>query len=636
MKYGSYSRLIFRIVPAVLVCVVLLAGGPGLFAQEPAGKLPTRDEIAVENTWQLEDIYASEELWEADFARIEELVTQFKAFEGKLGGSSKILLDCLLLDDQLGEIYGKLHLYAFRRRDENTADSKYQALADRLQGLGTKAMSATSFMSPEILAIPDKKLEKFIRKEAALAVYRQYLDDIIRSRPHTLPKEQEALLALAGEPLSASYNAFTMLNNADLTFPTIKGDDGGDLELSKSRYYMLMYSPDRRVRRDAYKGFYTSYEAHKNTLASLFSSNLKASVFTMKARNYDSCLHAALDGNNIPVSIYENLIAAVNENLEPLHRWAALKKRVLDLEELHPYDTYAPLFSETAGKYDFEEAKEMVLKALAPMGEDYCRVLAKSFDERWIDVYENVGKRSGAYCDGTWGVHPYVLLNYSGTLNDVFTLAHEMGHAMHSYYTFANQPFVYSNYSNFVAEVASITNEALLLDYLLERTDGRKEKLALLQKYVENIVLTCYRQTRFAEFEKLASERLEQGEALTAEALDGLFGELYRKYWGPEMALDPEEALSWARIPHFYYDFYVYTYATSFAASELLAKKIMDEGQPAIDRFLDFLGSGNSDYPVNILKKAGVDMSTPEPVVATARKFSALLDQIEALIDEGE
>ena len=636
MRYGLRLRMILRLGPAVLVCVVFLAGGTALFAQDQAGKLPTRGEIAAEDTWKLEDIYASEDLWEADFTKIEGLLSRFEAFEGKLGDSSKILLECLLLDDQLGEIYGKLHLYAFRRRDEDTAVSKYQAMADRLQGLGTKAMSATSFMSPEILAIPDKKLEKLIRKEKGLALYRQYLDDILRSRPHTLPKEQEALLAQAGEALSASYNAFTMLNNADLTFPSIKDGEGGDLELSKSRYYMLMYSPDRRVRRDAYKGFYTSYEAHKNTLASLFSSNLKASVFSMKVRNYDSCLQAALDGNNIPVSIYENLIVAVNENLEPLHRWAALKKRVLGLDDLHPYDTYAPLFSDVAGKYTFEEAKEMVLKALAPMGEDYCRVLARSFDERWIDVYENVGKRSGAYCDGTWGVHPYVLLNYAGTLNDVFTLAHEMGHAMHSYYTFANQPFVYSNYSNFVAEVASITNEALLLDYLLDRTDDREEKLALLQNYVENIVMTCYRQTRFAEFEKLASEMLERGEALTAEALDTLFGELYRKYWGPGMTLDPEEALSWARIPHFYYDFYVYSYATSYAASELLAQKIMDEGQPAIDRFLDFLGSGNSDYPVNILRKAGVDMTTPEPVVATARKFSALLDQIETLIAEGE
>ena len=633
MKYTLSARVRMARCIAGLIGLALLigAGGPIAYAQQ--GKLPTRDEIADQDKWKLEDIYPDDDAWEADFARLEALLPALKVFEGRLGKSRKELLDCLIHRDQAREIQGKLQLYAGRSRDENTANTTYQAMADRAQSLGRRVREATSFIRPEILAIPDKKLEKFIRREEGLKVYRQHLTDITRMRSHTLPKEQEAMLAMAGEVLSAPYNVFTMLNNADLTYPSIQDEEGNELELSKSRYYMLMYSPDRRVRRDAYKGFYTSYDAHLNTLASLFSSNIKSDSFMAKARSYDSCIEAALDDPNIPVSIYDNLIEAVGENLGPLHRWVSIKKRVMGLDDFHPYDTYAPLFPAKSKKYSFEEAVEITKEGVKPLGERYGEVLRAAFEGGWIDVYENVGKRSGAYCASTYGVHPYVLMNYNGTLREVFTLAHEMGHALHSYFTCERQPFVYSDYSPFVAEVASTVNEALLMDDLLKRTRDREEKLALLQKYVDNIVVTFYRQTRFAEFDREVHQRLERGEALTSDLLSRIMHDLYQKYWGPEMVIDPEEDISWSRIPHFYYNFYVYSYATSFAASQLIAGKILTEGEPAVNSLLEFLCSGSSDYPVEILKKAGVDMRTTEPVVATAKKMDELLDQMEALLE---
>ncbi len=633
MKYGLSAQWITRTIAGLIGLALLIgAGGPIAYAQE--GKLPTRDEISDKDKWKLEDIYPSDEAWEADFSRLEELLPTLKDFEGRVGKSRKELLDCLTQRDQAREIHGKLSLYARRKRDEDTANTTYQAMADRAQGLGRRVREATSFIRPEILAVPDKKLEKFIRKEEGLEVYRHHLADITRMRSHTLPKEQEAMIAMAGEVLSAPYDAFTMLNNADLTYPSIQDEGGNELELSKSRYYMLMYSPDRRVRRDAYQGFYTSYDAHLNTLASLFSSNIKSDSFIAKARSYDSCIEAALDGPNIPVSIYDNLIEAVGENLEPLHRWVSIKKRVMGLDDFHPYDTYAPLFPATSKKYSFEEAVEMTREGVMPLGEQYGEVLRAGFEGGWIDVYENVGKRSGAYCASTYGIHPYVLMNYSGTLREVFTLAHEMGHAMHAYFTCERQPFVYSDYSPFLAEVASTVNEALMMDNLLKKTRDREEKLALLQKYVDNIVVTFYRQTRFAEYEKEVHSRLEKGEALTSDLLGRIMHDLYQKYWGPEMVVDPEEDISWSRIPHFYYNYYVYSYATSFAASQLIAGKILTEGESAVKRLLEFLSSGSSDYPVEILKKAGVDMNTKDPVIATAKKMNELLDQMEALLAE--
>jgi len=648
MKYGLSTKRITHGVACLIgfaLCLGLLAhcskeeppSKPAEAPLEPIaqeGKLPTRDEIDDEDKWRIEDIYPSDEAWEADFSRLEELLPSLKAFEGRLGKSRKELLECLTQRDQAKQIHGKLHLYAARRRDENTANTTYQALADKVQSLGTRLREATSFIRPEILSIPDKELDKFLRKEEGLEVYRHNLADITRMRPHTLPKEQEAILAMAGEVLTAPYNAFTMLNNADLTYPSIQDEDGNEFELSKSRYYMLLYSPDRRVRRDAYKGFYTSYDAHLNTLASLFSSNIKSDSFIAKTRNYDSCIETALDDANIPISIYNNLVEAVGENLEPLHRWVSLKKRVMGLDDFHPYDTYAPLFPATDKKYSFEEAVAMTLEGVKPLGERYGEVLQTAFEGGWIDVYESVGKRSGAYCASSLGVHPYVLLNYTGTLRDVFTLAHEMGHALHAYFTFEKQPFVYSDYSPFVAEVASTVNEALLLDDLFKRTEDRQEKLALLQRYVDNMVITFYRQTRFAEYDREVHEKLEQGEALTADLLSSIMHDLYQKYWGPEMVVDPEEDISWSRIPHFYYNFYVYSYATSFAASQLLAQKILTEGEPAVNRLLEFLSSGSSDYPVELLKKAGVDMNSKEPIVATAKKFDELLDQMEVLLAE--
>ncbi|MBL7074942.1 oligoendopeptidase F [candidate division KSB1 bacterium] len=632
-------RKLFAVVKAgwvlgSLICLVFLLGAPGLLAQEQAGKIPTRDQIEEQYKWNLGDIYASDDLWEQDFSKVKGFIPRFKEYEGILRKSPQNLLGCLKLQDEVGETLGRLFLYAYRRKDEDLNNTTYQALADRVRGLATQLSSAAAFIRPEILSISERRLRKFHKKEEGLAVYEHYLGDITRTKPHTLPKEQEEILALAGEVMGSPYTVFGMLDNADFSWPSIKDEEDNEVEMSKGRYYMFMYSPDRRVRHDAYKEFYVPYEAHKNTLGALFSANIKSDIFYMKNRKYNTCLEASLNRPNIPVEVYNNLITTIHNNLGPLHRWAALKKKVMELDELHPYDTYAPLFAESTKKYTFEEAKEMVKEALRPLGEDYIKVLKEGFENRWIDVYENVGKRGGAYSAGTYGVHPYVLLNYNGTLNDVFTLAHEMGHTIHTYYTIHTQPFIYSDYATFVAEVASTTNEALLMDYLLKKTEDKDEKLALLQKYIGNIMTTFYRQTRFADFEKMVHDKAERGEALTPDVLDQLFGDLYQQYWGPEMVVDPEEKLSWARIPHFYYNFYVYTYATSYAASQAVSQKILTEGEPAVKAYLNFLSRGSSAYPIDLLKGAGVDMSTPEPIEATTKKMDELIDQVEAILAE--
>jgi len=632
-----------KISPAIkamlgcLLCLALLIGACGHPAQKTeVGKIPTRDQIEEQYKWRLEDIYASDNIWEQDFSRVEALISQFKQYDGELGKSAQNLLECLKLQDETWNTLDRIYVYASMRKDEDLNNTTYQALADRANGLYTRAGSATAFISPEILSISDEKLQDFLNKEEGLVLYKHYLDDVTRTKQHTLPKEQENILALASEVMSAPENIFDMLNDADFTWPSIKDEKGNNVEMSKQRYNLLMDSPNRQMRRDAYKAMYVPYEAYKDTLATLFSANIKSHIFNMRSRGYDSCLEAALDDPNIPVSVYHNLVSTVEDNLAPLQRWAALKKNVTGLDELHPYDSYVTMFAESTQTYTFEEAKEMVKEALRPLGEDYIRVLEEAFSNRWIDVYESAGKRSGAYSWGTYGVHPYVFLNYSSTLSlyDVFTLAHEMGHAVHYYYTYQNQPFIYSSYEIFVAEVASTTNEALLMDYLLKKAEAKETRLALLQRYIGNIVSTFYRQTLFAEFEEMVHHKAEIGEALTPDVLTKMYGDLYQQYWGPAMVVDAEEGLTWSRVPHFYYNFYVYTYATSYAASQLVSQKILTEGTPEVTAYLDFLAGGCAAYPIDLLKGAGADMSTPDPIKATTQKMDELLDQMEAILAE--
>ncbi len=604
------------------------------FSREESSSLPLREDIEEKYKWNLADIYPGDDKWEEDFKWVEDNIPSLKGFEGKLSQDFKNLLECLKLQDSIGIKMDRLNLYASLSKDSDMRIHTYQAMDDRIKNLFTKFSSAASFIKPEILDIPIDNLKRFLDSNNELSTYKHYFDDIIRMKKHTLNKELEEVLASSSEILQVPYDAFSMFTNADLKFPVVKDENGNDIEISHGRYYSAMYSFKREFRKNVYKSYYKQFKDYANTISVLFNGNLKANIFIAKTRKYDSVREAALDSNNIPISVYDNLISSVNKNLKPLNRWASVKKKLLKLDELHPYDSYVTLFQgESEKEYSFEEAKEIVLKALSPLGEEYLKSLSAAFDNRWLDVYETKAKRSGAYSSGTtFGVHPYVLLNWTNNLNDVFTLAHEMGHNMHSYYTGKTQPYPYANYSIFVAEVASTFNESLLLDYLIVNALSKNEKLHLIEKYLSNITSTFYRQTMFAEFESLVYEKTEHGEALTTDVLCRMYKDLTQKYWGDEMIIDEEEEYTWARVPHFYYNFYVYQYATGFAASEVLAKKVKTEGALSVERYFNFLKAGNSDYPINILKSAGVDMKTPEPVDAVSQKMSLLLDEMESLI----
>ncbi len=606
-----------------------------LFSNEISAALPARDEIDKQYKWDLTHIYKTDEEWEKDFKWIEENIPNYKKYENKLAQNPEMLLECLRFDDSIGIKLDKLYLYASLAKDSDMKVFKYQAMDDQIKNLATKVASAGSFIRPELLGIPDGKLRKMLESKDELKLYNHFIDDIMRTKAHTLKKEEEEILAQANEINQVPYNVFSVFVNADMKFPSVKDESGNDLEISHARYYAAMYSHDRDFRQRVFKNYYKLYKDYANTFSALFNGNLKTNIFYAKARRYNSVREAALDKNNIQIPVYDNLVKSANSNLKPLHRWATLKKRLLKIDELHPYDVYVNLFQNgSEKKFSFEEAKKIVYQALKPLGEEYLDSLKTAFDNRWIDVHETQSKRSGAYSSGvTFGVHPYVLLNWTGLLSDVFTLAHEMGHNMHSYYTGKTQPYPYANYSIFVAEVASTFNESLLLDYLIANAESKIEKLDLIEKYLSNITSTFYRQVMFAEFEALVYDKSEKGIALTPDLLCKLYKELYQKYWGDDLTVDEEEEFTWARVPHFYYNFYVYQYATGFAASEVLVKKLKEDGDTAINKYLNFLESGSSDYPINILKSAGVDMNSPEPVIAVTEKMNKLLDEIESLLE---
>lgn len=597
-------------------------------------EIPTRDKIEEKYKWNLKDIYSSDEDWEKDFKWVEDNIRKYQSFEGKLSLSKENLLDCFKFDEKIGILLERLYLYTMLSKDSDLRNTKYQGMDDRIKSIYTKVMTASAFIKPELLAMDEKYLTNTINNDDELKIYKHSIDDLLRFKPHTLDKEKEELLAMSGEITQVPYNTYSLFTNADLKFPVIKDDNGNDIEMSHSRFYAALYSKDRDYRKRAFKAYLTPYVNNVNSLSAMFNGNLKANIFYARARKYKTAREAALYKNNIPVSVYDNLVNAVNNNLGPMYRWAKLKKQVLGLEQLHPYDSYVTLFDpKLEKKYTYDEAVKIVLDALHIMGDEYLGSLKKAFNNRWIDVYETKAKRSGAYSSGTtFGVHPYVLLNWTDLLNDVFTLAHEMGHNMHSYYTGMNQPFTYANYSIFLAEVASTFNESLLLDYLIKISSSKEEKLFLIEKYLNNITTTVYRQVMFAEFESLTHSMMENGIALTPDVLSKHYKDLYQKYWGPEMVVDEEESYTWARVPHFYYNFYVFQYATGFAASEVLANKVKTEGKPAINRYIDFLKAGNSDYPINILKNAGVDMNSQEPVYAVTKKMNELIDELEKLI----
>lgn len=597
-------------------------------------EIPTRDQIDEKFKWNLIDVYSSDEEWEKDFKWIEQNIIHYHGYEGQLAQSSERLLACLKFDEEIGMKLERLYLYSMLSKDSDLRNTKYQGMDDRIKRIYSQVLAASSYIKPEILSIGQNKINSLISENSTLQVYQHSFDDLFRFAKHTLDKEKEELLAMASEVTQVPYNTYSLFTNADLKFPKVEDNNGNELEMSHSRYYAALYSKDRSYRERAFKAYLTPYKENVNSFGALFNGNLKSNIFYAKARKYNSAREAALFKNNIPISVYDNLIRTVNDNLKPMHRWAALKKKLLGLNELHPFDAYVTLFDQKLEKkYPYDIAVKIVLDSLKIMGKDYLSSLNKAFNNRWIDVYETKAKRSGAYSSGTtFGVHPYVLLNWTDLLNDVFTLAHEMGHNMHSYYTGLNQPFVYANYSIFLAEVASTFNESLLLDYLINISESKEEKLFLLEKYLNNITTTVYRQVMFAEFEQITHYKVENGEALTPDILCGLYKDVFQKYWGPEMIIDDEETYTWARVPHFYYNFYVYQYATGFAASEALALKVKKDGEPAVKKYLDFLKSGSSDYPINILEKAGVNMNSQEPILAVTNKMNKIIDEIENLI----
>lgn len=599
-------------------------------------KLNTREEADARCKWAIEDLYKDDEDWKRDYELLKSRIPELTKFRGRLGESAEVLLSMQKLSDELNQLLEKVYVYANQRLHENTDNSTYQNLASQAQGLLVELSESLSFVEPELMELPDGIIETFLDENEELLVYRQYFENIIRQKKHVLPTEQEQLLAAMGEVAESPKDIFSMFNNADIRFPEITGEDGHPVQVTHGRYMSLMQSRNRQVRKDAFEAMYGVYGDWRNTLAAMYRANVKQEAFLAKAHKYTSDLEAALDGSHIPVKVYEQLIEAVHESMPLMYRYMKLRKKLLGVEELHMYDLYVPVIEQDHSEIPFEQAKKTVLEGLAPMGEEYLHLLREGFDHGWIDVYENQGKRTGAYSWGAYGTHPYVLLNYQGTLHDVFTLAHEMGHALHSWYSDEHQPYIYAGYRIFVAEVASTCNEALLIHYLMEqskKSGDRKKTMYLMNYFLEQCRTTLFRQTMFAEFEKITHGLQEQGETLTADRLCEIYYDLNKLYFGEEICVDQEIAMEWARIPHFYTPFYVYQYATGFSAAIALSKQILEQGAPAVERYKKFLKGGSSMYPLELLKMAGVDMEQKAPVQDALAVFAQYLDEMERLAD---
>ena len=594
-------------------------------------QIPARAEVAAQDKWAIHDLFATDDDWRAALAAAKEYVPRVQAFRGRLGESAQTLLDYLRLDDEISLAFDALVHYAQRKSDEDTRVAAYQEMVSQVTRLAVELQSAAAFQTPELLAIPGDTLEGFYQTAPDLELYRRNIDRVRRRKEHVLSDKEEALLAAAGEMAAAPDDVFSMLNDADLQFPDAVDKDGNKHPVTHGTYIPLMQSYDRTLRKSAFDSLYSVYGQFRNTAAAILSAQMKQLLFFSNARKYPSTLAAALDGTEVDPAIYHNLIDAVHRSFAPMHRYVSLRRRALGVDELHMYDLYVPVVEGVEMKFTFEEAKEIALKALAPLGEDYLNLLREGFNNGWIDAYENQGKRSGAYSAGA-RVHPFVLLNFKGTLDDVFTLVHEMGHAIHSYLSNKHQPTAYQDYVIFVAEVASTCNEALLMEYLLSVTEDKKQRAYLINHFLEQFRGTLYRQTMFAEFELRVNEMTQRGEGTTAEALCALYKELNVQYFGSDMIVDDEIALEWARIPHFYYDYYVYQYATGYAAAIALSRRILREGQSAVRDYLGFLSGGCSADPVTLLRGAGVDMASPAPVEDATKLFDELIGEMEALL----
>ena len=595
-------------------------------------KIPARADVPEKDKWAIQDLFATDDDWRAALAKAKEVLPRITAFRGRLAESGAALLSFFRLDDEISLAFDALVHYAQRRSDEDTRVAAYQEMVSQVTRFAVEIQSAAAFETPELLAISDEDMNRLYAEAPELELYRLNIDRIRRRREHVLSDKEEAILAAAGEMAASPDDIYSMLNDADLKFPDAVDKDGNKHPVTHGTFIPLMQSYDRVLRKSAFDSLYSVYGQFRNTSAATLSAQLKQLLFFANVRKYPSTLDAALDGNEVPTEIYRNLIDAVHRSFAPMYRYVALRKKLLGVDELHMYDLYVPVVDGVEMKFTFEEAKEIALKALAPLGEDYLNLLRAGFANGWIDVYENEGKRSGAYSAGA-RVHPYVLLNFKGTLDDVFTLVHEMGHSIHSYLSNKTQPTAYQDYVIFVAEVASTCNEALLMEYLLSVTTDKKERAYLINHFLEQFRGTLYRQTMFAEFELAANEMTQRGEGTTAEALCAMYKKLNEQYFGPEMNVDEEISLEWARIPHFYYDYYVYQYATGYAAAIALSRRILREGEAAVKDYLGFLSGGCSADPITLLRGAGVDMASPKPIEDATKLFDEMISEMEKILN---
>ncbi|MDD6651845.1 MAG: oligoendopeptidase F [Eggerthellales bacterium] len=593
-----------------------------------------RNEIDPQFTWDLSCMYESDEAFLAELNAAKAYPAKFADFKGRVSTDPAQLLAFLQLDDECDITLGKLANYANRKSDQDTRVSLYQDYSSQVDTLMVQIAESYSWFATEILAMAPEALEEFYAAEPDLQLYRRALNRILDRRPHTLSPAEEALLAAAGDMASQPENIFSLLNDADLTFPDAADSQGETHPVTHGSYIPLMTSADRALRKSAFQSLYGVYGQFRNTLAATLAAQTKQQKFFANARRYDNTLQAALSANEVPTSVYTNLISAVHDNMAPMHRYVSLRKRLLGVDELHFYDLYVPVIPDADMHFTYEEACQIMLQALAPLGDEYLEIVKMGLSQRWIDVYENPGKRSGAYSAGSYGTHPVILLNFQGTLDDVFTLVHEMGHSVHTYLSCQNQPSRYSDYVIFVAEVASTCNESLLMQWFLQNATDDKQRAYLLNHFLEQFRATLYRQTMFAEFELKANQLTEAGAGLTADALCDIYRQLNAEYFGPDMVIDDEIALEWARIPHFYYRYYVYQYATGFSAAIALSNRILTEGPSAVEDYLGFLKGGCSKPPIDLLRGAGVDMSSPEPVNSALALFDSLVTELSDLAEK--
>ncbi len=595
---------------------------------------PTRDQIADEFKWDLSEFYPSDEAWEADMKALEERIPEMEAYKGRLGESPDVLAECLMKSDTLGMLAHRLYVYAALNLDMDNSQGKYQEMRSRILGIYSRLGESQAYVNPEILKIENAKVEEFLNNDK-LAVYRFMIEDLIRQKEHIMSEEVEEVLSMASTVTAGPGNIFQMMDDADIKFPNLIDEEGNEIELTRGRYSQLLRSTNREVRKAASDAYNDTYLDYENGLGACLASSVNADVFQTRARKYNTCLERSLDGNKIPISVFENLLETASSNLEPVHRYVALRKKFLGLDTLEGHDMYVPLVQNVETKIPYDEGKKLVLDAMKVLGNDYVKNLELALNSRWIDVYETQNKGSGGYSWGTYTVHPVVLLNYADQLDDVFTLGHELGHCMHSYYSNKSEPYAYAGHSLFTAEVASTCNETILIHHMLNKAKTREEKLYLLNHYIEMIMGTFYTQIMFSEFEYQIHQVVEQGGALSAENMRKMYRDIYQKYYGPDYYIPENRDLGCLRIGHFYRQYYVYQYATSFAASQMLAARILDGDKKAISDYIEFIKTGSSDYPIEILKKAGVDMTTPQPVENVINILSGLIDQFEKLLLQG-